>query len=371
MLRAGAQILFVILVAWSLWYIFTNLVLNLQARGLPTSFEFLQQPAGFTLLGTDFRSTQPIWKALVAGLGNTIRVSVLGILLATVLGVVVGVARLSTNWLVRKTAAGFVEALRNIPLLVLLIFLYIAVIQQLPRVSDAIEWPGMVLSNRGLWIPWLEVQEGAGAFWLVVLAGLALAVAVGVWRTRRFDATGQPHHRVAWGSAVFLAVLVIGWLVMDRPVLPTTPVLAERQVAGGYELTPEYGALLIGLVIYAAAFIAEIVRGSILSVPKGQTEAANAVGLNSFQRLRYVILPQAFRVAVPPTGNEFLNLTKNSALGIVIAFPELLRVTRIAIGNGYPASQLIVIMMLTYLVLSLILSSMTNAINRRLQLKER
>lgn len=371
MLRATAQVVFVILVLWTSWYLVTNLLINLRARGLPTGLDFLQQRAGFTLLGTDFRSTQPIWQALVAGLINTIRVSALGIVLATILGIIVGVARLSTNWLVRKTAAGFVEALRNIPLLVLLIFLYIAVIQQLPRVSDAIEWPGLVLSNRGLWIPWLEVQGGANAYWLFVLAGLVLAVAVGVWRTRRFDATGEPHHRVAWGGGVFLVLLVVGWLVMDQPVLPTTPVLDQRRVAGGYELTPEYGALLIGLVIYAAAFIAEIVRGSILSVPKGQSEAANAVGLSGFQRLRFVILPQAFRVAVPPTGNEFLNLTKNSSLGIVIAFPELLRVTRIAIGNGYPASQLIVIMMLTYLVISLILSSITNVINRRLQLKER
>ncbi len=373
MLRIAAQIAFVAFVAWLLWYLYTNLLINMRGRGIRTDFDFLEQSAGFTLLttlvGEDFSSRQPIWQAIMAGLGNTIVVSALGVVLATVLGVVVGVARLSTNWLVRTSAAAFVEAFRNIPLLILLVFLYIAVLQQLPPASRAIAFPGIVLSNRGLWVPWFDADERFGAYLLVLLGAFVVAIVVGIWRTRRFDATGEPHHRIAWGAAILAVGAVIGWLALRGPVVLSIPVRDGRAVQGGYTMSPEYGALLFGLVIYTAAFIAEIIRGSILAVPKGQTEAANAVGLTGFQRLRYVILPQSMRIAVPPAGNEFLNLTKNSALGIVIAFPELLRVIRIAIGNGHPAPQLIGIMLLIYLSLSLTLSGITNLINRRLAIR--
>lgn len=365
-LRATAQVVFLVLVGWTAWYLATNLAINMRGANMRVGWGFLEQPAGFTIAGSDFRSTQPIWQALLAGLRNTVVVAVTGVVLATILGILVGVARLSTNWLVRKSAAAFVEAFRNIPLLVLLIFLYIAVLGRLPRPSDPIEWPGLVLSNRGLWTPWFEAHDGAGSFALVLLVGLALAVAVGWWRTRRFDATGQPHHRVLWGIGILSLVGLAGWIALAGPVTPTLPQRDGRIVTGGYSLSVEHGALLFGLVIYTAAFIAEIVRGSILSVPRGQTEAANAVGLNAFQRLRHVLLPQAMRVAIPPTGNEFLNLTKNTSLGIAIAFPELLRVTRIAIGNGQPAPQLMGLMTLTYLALSLLWAVFTNIVNRRL-----
>jgi general L-amino acid transport system permease protein len=368
-LRAGLQIAFVAAVIWLGWYLFTNLLINLRNAGMRTDFDFLSQSAGFAISGSGFRSIEPIWAAILVGLRNTIVVSAVGIVLATILGVIVGVARLSTNWLVRKSAAAFVEALRNIPLLVLLVFLYIAVLQQLPRVTEAVVAPGFVLSNRGLWVPWLDLAPESGAFLAALTVGAVLAAAAWVWRTRRFDATGQPHRRVLWTTGVFLAVAAVAWLALDRPVTLTVPVLEGRRVDGGYVLSPEHGALLFGLVLYTAAFMAEIVRGSILAVPRGQTEAADAVGLTAFQRLRHVILPQALSTAIPPTGNEFLNLTKNSSLGIVIAFPELLRVTRIAIGNGYPAPQLIGIMMGIYLGLSLFLAAITNVLNRRFALR--
>jgi general L-amino acid transport system permease protein len=374
-LRVVIQAAFVVAVVALLWWLYRNLVTNLERAGIRTDFGFLDQPSGFTLLGAerglvDFSSRDPIWKAIVVGTYNTLRVSILGIVLATILGVIIGVARLSTNWLVRKIAGAFVEALRNVPLLVLIVFMYLAVLQALPRISDAIEVPNLlVLSNRGLYVPWVVVAEGSGLFLAVCALGLGLAAAVGWWRTRRFDATGQPHHRMLWGVGVFVAMAATAWLLLDRPVSLTLPVLDERLVEGGYEMTLEYGALLFALVIYTAAFIAEIVRGSILAVPKGQTEAANALGLRAFQRLRYVILPQALRVAIPPTGNEYINLAKNSALGLAIAFPELLRVTRIAIGQGNPAPQLVAVMMVTYLALSLILSVGVNLVNRRLALR--
>lgn len=368
-LRVAAQALFLAAVAALLWVLASNLVRNMQAQGMRTDFGFLDQPAGFTLTGTDFSSREGIGDALLVGLRNTVTVSVWGIVLAAVLGVIVGTARLSTNWLVRKSAAAYVEALRNIPLIVFLMFLYLAVLQRLPPISDAIDAGGFVLSNRGVYTPWVEVTDGSDAFLAVCAAALVLAVVVGVIRTRRFNATGVPHHRVLWGGGIVLVIVVVAWALLGQPVTTTTPTLDGRDVSGGYELSVEYGALLFGLVLYMAAFIAEIVRGSILAVPKGQTEASNALGLTGLQRYRHVVLPQALRVAVPPAGNEFINLAKNSALGLAIAFPELLRVTRLSISQGQPAPQLIGMMMLMYLAISLVLSLIINMVNRRLALR--
>lgn len=368
-LRAVVQVLFLIGVVALLWFLWTNLVRNMQAQGMRTDFGFLDNSAGFPLGGTDFDPSSSIWSAILVGFQNTVIVAVWGIILASVLGLLVGIARLSSNWLVRKSAAGYVEGLRNVPLIVFLFFLYLAVLQRLPPISDAIDLGGFVLSNRGLHVPWIDVASGSGVFLAVCAVAAVLAVAVGVWRTRRFDATGEPHHRVLWGGAVFVLVAGIAWLTLDRPVSPSVPSLDGRTVAGGYELAVEHGALLFGLVLYMASFVAEIVRGSILAVPRGQTEAANALGLNGFQRYRHVVLPQALRIAVPPTGNEYINLAKNTALGLLIAYPELLRVIRIAIGQGNPAPQLIAIMMLLYLVLSLAIALFMNLVNRRLALR--
>jgi general L-amino acid transport system permease protein len=371
-LRVFFQVAFLVAVAGLLWYLSRNLGANMRAAGIRTDFGFLSQPAGFAISGApEFSSRDSIWQALLVGLGNTLRVAAAGIVFATLLGLVIGIARLSTNWLVRKCAAAFVEALRNVPLLVFLFFLYIAVLQRLPPIHSAIELPGFVLANRGLWVPWLERQEGAEALLVVMLVGVVAAVAVAIWRTARFNATGEPHHRALWAIGVFLGIILVAWGVTGRPLAPTLPVPTEPLVEGGYRMTVEQGALVVGLVLYMAAFIAEIVRGSILAVPKGQTEAANALGLSGVQRLRYVILPQALRVAIPPTGNEYLNTAKNSALGVLIAFPETLRVARIAIGNGYPAPQLLGIMLVFFLTISLVLAVFTNTANWLVQRKGR
>lgn len=369
-LRVVAQVVFLALVLGLLWSLGQNLVTNMSRQGLRTDFGFLDQAAGFPIGGTDFDPRNSVSRALLVGLYNTVIVAVWGIVLASLLGVLVGVARLSSNWLVRKSAAGFVEALRNIPLIVLLFFLYLAVLQRLPIISEALEPAGViVLSNRGLFVPWAQLQEGAGDYLWVLAVAVVAALVVAWWRTRRFDETGAPHHRVLWALGAFLVIAVVGWLGMDRPLLPSLPVRDGRVIEGGKELTVEHGALLFGLVIYMAAFIAEIVRGSILAVPRGQSEAASALGLSGLQRLRHVILPQALRIAIPPTGNEYINLAKNSALGIAVAFPELLRVTRISISQGNPAPQLIGVMMLFYLALSIILSLVMNGLNRRLGMR--
>lgn len=368
-LRVAVQVIFLAVVVGVLWYLGTSLVNNMEAQGLRTDFDFLDNPAGYAISGSDFSSRDSVGAALLVGLRNTITVAIWGLILASVLGLVVGVARLSSNWLVRKVAAGFVEALRNVPLIIFLFFLYVAILQQLPRISDPIDTAGFVLSNRGLYTPWFEVAANSQVFGFVVLGALVLAIAVMVWRTRQFDATGTPHHRVLWGIGAFLIVAIPAWALLDRPVSISLPDRDGRSVTGGYEMMVEQGAVLVGLSLYMAAFIAEIVRGSVLAVPRGQSEAANALGLRGFQRYRYVVLPQALRIAVPPTGNEYINLAKNTALGVAIAFPELLRVTRISISQGNPAPQLIAIMAAMYLVISLVLSALVNIANRRLALK--
>jgi len=354
-------------------WLFSNLTTNLQRLGIRRDFGFLDQPAGFSILGApDFRAQDTIRQALILGMTNAIRVAIIGIVLALLIGVVVGVARLSSNWLVARSASAFVEALRNIPPLVLVIFFYLAVIAALPRIQDATFIGDVaIVSNRGIWLAWISVGEGSRPFLIALLVALLTALLTARWRTARFERTGAPHRRLLW-AALTLALVVAGaWSVLAPPISVTRPVLEGRVVDGGLWLYPEYLSLLIALVLYAASFIAEIVRGSILAVHKGQREAADALGLTSNQRMRYVILPQALRIATPAIGNEFLNLAKNVSLGIAVGFAEILRVANTAAGNGQPAPQLLILVLLGYLTLSLVISVAVNLFNRRLQLVER
>jgi general L-amino acid transport system permease protein len=370
-LRIAFQAAFLLGVLFFLFLLWENLTTNLRVQGIRTDFGYLQQPAGFAIADADFRPSQSIWDAIQVGAMNTIKVSLLGILLATVLGVVVGVARLSTNWLVRRSAAIYVETLRNIPVLVIILFWWLAVLLQLPAIRRAVDLNVIVISNRGLVGPGVEQTAGLTGLLLAAAFGVAAAVAVAIWRTRVFDRTGQPHHRVLWSAGVLLLFLVVGFLLFDRPVGISLPERGELATTGGFRLSPEYAALLIGLALYTASHIAEIVRGSILAVARGQSEAANAVGLSEFQRLRFVVLPQAFRISVPPIANQYLNLVKNSSLGVAIAFPEVTRVTRIAIGQQAPAPQSVLVLMGVYLFFSLVIALVMNLINRRLTLKGR
>lgn len=371
-IRVALQVGFVVAVVALVAWLYGNLVTNLTALGIRRDFAFLDQRFGVPIPNTGFRSSQPIREALLVGLANTLRVAVLGILASLVIGVIVGVGRLSSNWLVRRVSSWYVELLRNVPPLVLLFFFYLAVLAALPSPADVPEGRRLVVASvRGVWVPWVEVGEGIGPFLVVLAAGLVTAVLVGRWRTRRWEATGQPHRRWLVGLATFVVIAVLGGLAVSAPVALTLPVREGRGVDGGALLYPEYFSVLIALVLYTSSFLAEIVRGSIQAVAKGQVEAADALGLSWFTRLRRVILPQALRIATPAMGNEFLNLQKNVSLGVVIGFAELLRVARQAIGNGQPAPQLLLIVLVGYLVLSLIVAAITNAANRRLQLVER
>lgn len=367
-LQVGCAIGIVLLLRWLL----TNLTTNLDRLGIRRDFGFLDQPAGFRILGSDFAASGSIREALLVGLVNSITVAVIGMGLALVLGVVVGVARLSSNWLVARTASMYVELLRNIPPLVLIVFGYLLILETMPRIEDArLVGNVAIVSNRGVWLPWFEV--GDGAVWLLAAIAAAVAAALGVsrWRTARFDATGAPPRRVPYVVGTLLVGSVGSWWLLDPPVTASLPVIDGRIIEGGLSLYPEYLSLLLALVLYAASFIAEIVRGSIQAVHRGQSEAADALGLSPSARMRYVILPQALRIATPATGNEFLNLTKNVSLGVAVGFAELLRVAQTATGNGQPAPQLLGIVLAGYLLLSLAISAIVNRANRRLQLVER
>jgi general L-amino acid transport system permease protein len=370
-LRFVGQAVFLLLVVLFILHIRHNLVVNLDRQGIGTDFGYLDQPAGFAIADSDFRPSQSMQDAIWVGVTNTAKVSLLGIALATVLGVIVGIARLSTNWLVRRAAALYVESFRNIPVLVIILFWYLGVLLQLPAIGGAVDLDVIVVSNRGLVGPGLDQTGNLGGFLLVAAVGLTAALAVAVWRTRRFDATGEPHHRVLWGLGVLVVTLAAGYLAFGRPVAVSFPEPGELATTGGFRLTPEYAALLVALVLYTASHIAEIVRGAILAVPRGQTEAANAVALSGFQRMRFVLLPQAFRISVPPTANQYLNLVKNSSLGVAIAYPEVTRITDIAIGQQAPAPQAIAVLMGIYLAFSLVIALVTNVINRRLAIKAR
>jgi general L-amino acid transport system permease protein len=357
-----------LVVAFVLWLL-DNFRANSEQRNLTTGYAYLDQPSDFPIPGSDFRQSQPVRDALVEGLQNTLRLAVTGIVLATVLGVLVGVARLSQNFILRNASRVYVEFVRNVPLLAILILFYIAVVLNVfPRVQDSWELgPLAVLNVRGASVFWYE-----GGNWKFAAVVVLVVVAVWLlarWRRRLADRTGRPARSGLWAVGGGAVVLAIAWLVLGLGA--TAPKLDGRLTTGGITMTPEYFAALAALVVYTASHIAEIVRGSILAVPRGQKEAAEAIGLASVDRLRFVVLPQAFRVAVPPIGNQYLNLVKNSSLGVAIAFPEVTRITRITISQGAPAPQAIVVLMGVYLAFSLSIALVINIVNRRLALRGR
>ncbi|MFZ0493891.1 MAG: ABC transporter permease subunit [Acidimicrobiia bacterium] len=367
-LRIVAQVVAVAAAFAFLGYLYRNLVTNLRAQGIGTGFEFLARPAGVNVAGSGFEASQPVRSVILLGVKNTLALVIVGVPVLTVVGVVVGIARLSSNWLVRKAASVYVETLRNIPPLLVILIAFNAVLLPLPTIDNALHPLGvLVVSNRELGVPWLVPREGSGLYLLVLTVALVLAAGIWVWRTRRFDSTGAPHHRVLWSSAFLVGVGIGAYFLIGTPFQVSLPEVRDRIVVGGMAARASYVAVLVALAMYTASHVAEITRGSILAVPKGQTEAANALALTRFQRLRFVVLPQAFRIAIPPMINQFLNFTKNTSLGIAVGYAEVTLVTFQAIGNGYPAPQMILILMGVYLVFSLTISALVNILNRRLQ----
>ena len=352
-----------------IFWLYSNYQINVQKSKIPTDLRFLDNPANFTFPGQDFDQSSPVRAAFIQGFYNTLRVSIVGILLAIFIGTLVGMARLSKNFLVRTVAGAYVEVLRNLPLLLLLTFMNLAVVlQTFPRIEDA--WKPLdlfVVSNRGIAIPWFE---GSGMALLgAIAAGLIAWWLVSWWRNRLSDKTGKPSRALLFGFTSFVVITVGAWIILGYQW--TLPVVEDRGTLGGLRLDPSFFALLVTLVIYTSSHIAEIVRGSILAVPKGQGEAADALALTNAKKMRLVILPQAFRVALPAIGNQSLNLIKNSSLGAAISYFELTQVAQITVGNGSPAVPAFTLTLLVYLAISLVTSLIINIFNRRLALVER
>lgn len=367
------QVVVVALVGLGVWYLVSNTLHNLSVRNIATGFGFLDREAGFAI-GESVISYKPddtYSRALTVGLLNTLRAAAIGIVLATILGTIIGIARLSNNWLVAKLASVYVEVMRNIPLLLQLFFWYAIIAESLPGPRQALNpLPGVFLSNRGLKFPALD---GDGLTWLAggfVLA-VALVLVLANWSRRRQERTGQlfPVWRVSIGLLLLLPL--ISWVVSGSELKLDMPVLRGFNFRGGLTLTPEFAALLLGLVIYTAAFIAEVVRSGIQAVSKGQWEAADSLGLKRNWVLRLIVLPQALRVIIPPMTSQYLNLTKNSSLAVAIGYPDIVSVVNTTLNQTGQAIEGILIIMAAYLTVSLSISLFMNWYNARIALVER
>ncbi|MDQ3312040.1 MAG: ABC transporter permease subunit [Actinomycetota bacterium] len=365
-----AVALVVLLVRW-LW---GNVTTNSEERRIRTGWSFLDDRAGFPIPDKrSFSPNQPMREAFVEGLLNTLRLAVAGIVLATLLGILVGIARLSTNFLVRNAARLYVEFVRNVPLLAVITLTYVAIVQNgFPQLDEA--WTlgsVLVLSNDVSAVAWYDGND------LVMLAILTVGLVAGWlavrWRRAVSDRTGAPARSGPFVIGAFVIVLVAGWFLLGYSV--TTPEVVERGIArrviGGMGMTSIYFGALVALVVYTSSHIAEIVRGSIQAVSKGQSEAADALALSTSQRLWYVVLPQAMRIAVPPLGNQYLNLTKNTSLAAIISYGELTKITELGTSNSIPVVPAYVTLLLIYLSVSICISLLVNLANWRLKLVER
>jgi general L-amino acid transport system permease protein len=355
------------------WYLYYNTNANLERQGIATGFDFLGERAGFSIGESliPFDSADSYGRALVVGIVNTLYVAAFGIVLATILGVFMGIARVSTNWLISKLASGYVEVCRNVPVVLHVIF-WASVIRMLPPPREALSMgAGVFITNRGVIYP-IPVENPVYP-WVgaALVVGIVLAVLFARWATRRREQTGQ-HLPTFWpGLSIILGLPVLAWLAGGAPIEWSVPALRGFNFQGGASLTPEFVGLLVGITVYTAAFIAEIVRAGIQSVPNGQIEAARAVGLRPSLVMRLVILPQALRVIVPPTTSQYLSLTKNSSLGVLIGYPDLVNVGNTTLNQTGQALEAIAIMMTIYLIISLTISLCMNIYNRLVAIRER
>ncbi len=351
-----------------------NAIVNLAQRGIASGFDFLSSTAGFGLSFTliPYQETDTHGYAFIVGLLNTILVSVLGIIAATILGFIMGVMRLSGNWLVNKLAYTYVEVVRNIPLLLQIIFWW-SLFLELPVVRNAFDLGGgFFLSNRGIESPSPLLEPGWQAVVIALLVGLIGSIIMKRWARRRQEATGQIFPVGLTSLGLILGLPLIAFFAAGIPVTIEDPVLQGFNFRGGFNVPPEFFALWFALTIYTAAFIAENVRSGIQAVSYGQTEASSALGLNEGRTLRLVVIPQAMRVIIPPLTSQYLNLTKNSSLAVAIGYPDLVSVTAgTTLNQTGQAIEAIGMTMAVYLSLSLLISFTMNLYNRRIALVER
>ncbi|MFI5014063.1 MAG: amino acid ABC transporter permease [Hyphomicrobiales bacterium] len=367
----------VIVIGYLIYSAISNAQSNLAAKGQVFGFDFLTHPGGFDvnqhLISFSSEEGSTYGRAFLVGLLNTVLVSGIGIVLATLLGFFIGIARLSSNWIVAKVAQVYVEVIRNIPLLLQLIFWYNAVLKPLPPPRAALSFgAGFFLSNRGLTVPEPTFGAGSGNIFYALVIGLLVAFGFRHWARGRQEKTGEQYPTGLVALAAIIGLPLIVYLALGRPIEFDVPVQKGFNFAGGLQVYPEFVALLMGLVIYTAAFIAEIVRAGIQAVSRGQVEAANALGLRSKPTLDLVVIPQAMRVITPPLTSQFLNLTKNSSLAVAIGYPDLVQIfAGTALNQSSKAIEIMLMTMAVYLALSLVTSFFMNIYNRRMALVER
>ncbi len=369
------QIVVVGLVAGLAWYLVSNTIDNLNRQKIASGFDYLGREAGFEIGDSmiDYSPASTYARAIWVGILNTLRVAVLGIILSTMLGTLIGVGRLSPNWLLNKICAWYVEAFRNVPLLLWLFLFYKLISEAFPGPRQAISalWGSMFLSNRGLYFPVPMADPIHKWMGVGLLVGIVGAVMLHRWAKKRQEATGQPFPSITAGAGVIIGVPFVIWLAAGAPSAMSWPALKGFNFEGGTVIQPEFTALLLGLVLYTSAFIAEIVRSGILALHKGQSEAAAALGLSRTQSMRLVLLPQALRVIVPPMTSQYLNITKNSSLAIAIGYPDLVASINVTINQTGQAIENILLIMAAYLSVSLSISAFMNWYNKKIALRER
>lgn len=369
------QVVLLAAVAAFLLYIVSNTQANLAARGITTGFGFLSNTAGFGIVQSlvDYSSQSTYGRTFVVGLLNTLLVSALGVIAATVIGFIVGIARLSPNWLIARLASAYIEVFRNIPLLLQIFFWYFAVLRAMPSARDSLTLGELVFLNvRGLYLPKPLFESGFGLIPLALAVAVVASIVLVIWNRRRHEATGK---RLPAGWLSFALIVGLPLLVLVATGVPVTwevPELRGFNFRGGITVIPEFLALWLALSIYTAAFIAEIVRSGIQAISHGQTEAAQALGLPQGLVLRLVVIPQALRVIIPPLTSQYLNLIKNSSLATAIGYPDLVSVfAGTTLNQTGQAIEVIAMTMAVYLTISLLVSLFMNWYNARVALVER
>lgn len=379
---AGQLVVLGIILAVLSWF-GGNAQTGIEDRGLSvTDYRFLDLTSGFDISETliTYSRSSTYGQAFLAGFLNTIMISVVGIFLATILGFLVGISRLSSNWLISTIARIYVELMRNIPLLVLLFFLYAGVLLQLPQRADTIRLfnDSILLNNRGVALPWYRATETFSAWVPFLVIGALIAAVIWFIRNRPVKVTGRPAFSFLYVILGLVIVPIIGWFIVS-PMQLEIPFIDGLNYAKNQEtdsfvglvMSPEFAGVLFGLVLYTAAFIGEVVRAGINAVSRGQREAATAIGLTQGQSMQLIIIPQALRVIIPPLTNQYLNLAKNSSLAIAIGYADLFFVANTTFNQSGQSVQVVLMIMASYLLISLTISAVMNYLNGRMQLKER
>jgi general L-amino acid transport system permease protein len=367
----GGQALVIAAVLLAGWYIVDNTSHNLQARGIATGFAFLWHPASIPMGSASISFTPGVdtyARAILVGVINTLKVSGIAILLSTLLGTLMGLSRLSPNWLLSRCAAAYVEAARNVPLLLQLLFWY-QLLHRLPGVRQAFNpMPGVYLSNRSIRLPALAEDPAQGWIGLALLAGMAVAIIVARAGRGYREATGE--RRRVWPIVLGIVCVppLVVWALLGAPLRLDMPVVQGFDFRGGAAITPEFAALIVGLTVYAGAFVAEIVRAGVLAVPRGQGEAAASLGLRRAPATRLIILPQALRIIVPPLASEYLGIIKNSSLAVVVGYQDLVSIVNTTLNETGQAVEGVAIVMVVFLVISGAVSFVMNFYDRRIAL---